>query len=447
MRLAAQRQLAFDEPVSRLARLKKTVQKQLPKNQREKLRELTVYQLAELHGSIFTPEDMPCRSFVLSLAISLAFVLEDFRLYSATAFAAFAILGERVNQAGASDQIGERKIEGEEAGDGCRTRAVLALSDKLAENLKLSAERRIWLQIALLSTIDWTALTCAASVPVQDRESDATSGGTVGKPPGLAAPALGTGSGANQEELDMLKWLPKLLQLVDKDVDYLAADWSLTAGSILPLLDCPALLMVAEKAAAALRENFRPSLIVLVEGQSELIVLPHFARLVGEPLESIGALVIASGGAKQVARRYLTMKDVLKIPIVCVFDGDAQDSAAVIEEALRDCDRLFCLEAGELEDCYSYEQLLKILARQLALKGQGLSGDAVNIPRQGPRKQALNKLFRSRGLGDFDKIEFAKSTVSLTRSREDVPEEITRVIAFVARTSQQFCTNGAADIE
>ncbi|MBS2006323.1 MAG: hypothetical protein JST01_04745 [Cyanobacteria bacterium SZAS TMP-1] len=121
----------------------------------------------------------------------------------------------------------------------------------------------------------------------------------------------------------------------------------------------------------------------------------------------------------------------MNIPIVCVFDGDAEDSSSVIEEDLRECDGLVTLESRELEDCYSYEQLLKILNRQLMQSGQTLSSASFDIPREGPRKNALNKLFRARGLGDFDKIAFARSTVDLASSEDDVPAEMIRVIDYV----------------
>jgi hypothetical protein len=380
LKLAALRQLIFEEPVSRLARLKKTIQRQLAKSEREKVKGFSVYQLAELHGRIFTQADISHRALMSSLIVSLALLLEDFRLYTPTAFSAFV----------ASNALHLQELDFTHKS---RAQVICELGHKLAENLKLGPERSRWLILGLLSTIDWTAV-------VSDADS------------GVA--------------------LRNLLDLVDNEVALLGLNSNDSLAEIVNTIDCQALLLVAQRAAAKIRESYRPSLVVLVEGQSELIVLPHFARLKGAPLELMGALVIASGGAKQVARRYMTMKDVLDIPIVCVFDGDAEDSSVMIEEALRDRDGLFTLEASELEDCYSYEQLLKILNLQFLQVGQPLSSEAFEVPRDGPRKNALNKLFRSRGLGDFDKIGFAKSTVDLAQSQEDVPHEMSRVIDFVA---------------
>jgi hypothetical protein len=415
LRLAALRQLAFEEPVSRLARLKKTVQRQLARSERDKVKDLPVYQLASLHGRIFAPQDIAPRAFVVSLALSLALVLEDFRIYSDTAFTAFIAANAH--------------YLAEDPGNSNQARCVFQLAQKLAIQLQLGPERSRWLTIGLLSTIDWTALV----------EEEGNLAGNIED--------SGAANGDGQTDCNLgdeshgaaLKMLPPLLASAFKAVDCLGLDFDQNLESVLGSIDGTALHMVAKRLAAAIKGHLRPAIIVLVEGQSELIVLPHFARLKGEPLESLGALVIASGGAKQVARRYLTMKDVLNIPIVCVFDGDAEDSSILIEEALRDCDRLCCLEAKELEDCYSYEQLLKILQRQLAQTGQALTSESLDIPKEGPRKEALNKLFRSCGLGDFDKIEFAKSTVSLARSKEDVPDDMSKVIEDVAETSKRFC--------
>ena len=256
--------------------------------------------------------------------------------------------------------------------------------------------KKYWLSICLLSTLDWSS---ASNQPLE--------------------PTL----------VEISVVLAQINNLIDREIKQTDQPWQwqsilAIAQSILKNPNGGVLL--------------RPAIIVLVEGQSELIVLPHFARLSGKPLEELGAMVIASGGAQQVARRYLTMRDVLKIPIVCVFDGDAEASSMIIEESLRDCDGLICLESTELEDCYSHEQLLKILNWQLLKIGQTLSSENFSIPKIGPRKNALNKLFRSLGLGDFDKIEFAKSTVALTSGKNDVPAEMNKVIDFVSKIKARF---------
>ena len=392
LRLAALRQLTFEEPVSRLARLKKTVQRQLAKVDRDKLKTLSVYELAHLHGRIFFAKPVLQNHMLAGLLFSLALALDDFRVYSSTAFSALISPGDDFAAGGGSiGAAAGSSCNGSHSADTSTANLLMQMGETISSQLGLGSERRIWLQISLLATIDWLG-----SAVIDDAE--------------LVA-ALDTQTSALQGG---------------------GSIYSICGG------DCKEILQAAQKIALLVKKKLRPSLVVLVEGQSELIVLPHFARLSGKPLEKIGALVIASGGAQQVVRRYLTLKDVLNIPIVCVFDGDAEDTSSILEEAMRDCDGLVCLEARELEDCYSYEQLLKILNRQLLLSGQTLSSMTFDIPRLGPRKQALRKLFRERGLGDFDKIAFAKSTVDLAQSSEDVPQEMIKVIDFVEATGARY---------
>jgi hypothetical protein len=85
--VAALRQLAFEEPVSRFARMRKTVAKQCAKNPDSKpfLRsiESNYLSLAKAFGQIFGPQNVAEPS--LSQILSLAIALDDLRVYSETA--------------------------------------------------------------------------------------------------------------------------------------------------------------------------------------------------------------------------------------------------------------------------------------------------------------------------------------------------------------------------
>ena len=148
LRLAALRQLIFEEPVSRLARVKKTVQRQLTRSTRDSVKELSVFQLAELHGRIFCPDNIGKSSLIVSLVVSLALILEDFRLYTPAAFSAFI----------ASNAL---LLQGQDFIGNGRAAAIFELSKKLAEDLALGPERSRWLTVGLLSTIDWPAAVSA----------------------------------------------------------------------------------------------------------------------------------------------------------------------------------------------------------------------------------------------------------------------------------------------
>ena len=198
------------------------------------------------------------------------------------------------------------------------------------------------------------------------------------------------------------------------------------------------LLIVAEIERLSLVGPLRPALLALVEGQSEAILLPAFARLLELDLDELAVQVIASGGSQQVARRYLSFRDLVNIPIFCLLDADAAESAALIEDSLREDydDELFVLASGELEDAFSYEFLMTVLAHQMRLQGHiidtDLSQAQLKIPRQGKRKGALERLFRAGGLGDFDKVEFAQIAADMLKSKDEVPEELRDFLYLVA---------------
>ncbi len=378
--VAALRQLAFEEPASRFARMRKTVAKQCAKNPDTKpiLRsiESNYLTLAKTFGQIFGPQNVEEPS--LSQILSLAIALDDLRVFSETALTIWYQQYQHI-----TDEV--------------------QLSPKMHALLELlgqgsSRAAQAWLRACLLATIDWRFSEWESLSQTEKKED-----------------------------------LERVL-LVQEIFRELKADALASGHAALPFLSVEVLADKVYECAKKLAGKLRPNLLLLVEGQTEAIVLPHFARLSGLSFSQLGVEVIASGGAKQVARRYLTIKDTVRLPIVCVLDGDAEHSAELIEDALRDCDQLVSLAVVELEDSYSYEQLLYLLEEHLARFGQTLSQCEFALPESGRRKDALNKIYRDRGLGDFDKIGFANEVVASCKKSTDVPLEMAIVLDAVRMT-------------
>lgn len=260
----------------------------------------------------------------------------------------------------------------------------------------LSPEARAWLRASLWSTIDFTEL---------------------------------ADEGASTQKLGSV-------------LDFLAS----CNSKLSDIVDLASVCDLIKNCSADLVGHLRPELVLLVEGQTEAIVLPHVARICGVTSNPAAVAVVASGGAQQVVRRYLTLKDSLRLPIICVLDGDASQSAEMIDDSLRACDYLVSLTVNELEDSYSYELLLEMLNKYLGNHGQTLSQSGFSLPRSGARKDPLRKLLRQRGLGDFDKIEFAHIAVdSLTRVAQ-VPDELLRVMDTV-KDALCACRGGALETD
>ena len=177
--------------------------------------------------------------------------------------------------------------------------------------------------------------------------------------------------------------------------------------------------------------GFLPDLLLLVEGETEMILLPHFAYLLGRDFSALGVMVVSAGGGKQVARRYFEMRDVVSLPIVLVTDADAGEEVEVAAESLRENDRLHIWKDGEIEDTFGTETLVQQLNNFLQASGAPGYVGATDFPAGQRRTVILNRLWRARGLGNFDKIGFAEVVAAHLRDKEQVPADVVGAISKV----------------
>lgn len=163
---------------------------------------------------------------------------------------------------------------------------------------------------------------------------------------------------------------------------------------------------------AKLPGHFLPDLLVLVEGATEAILLPILALRLGIDLNAIGAMIIPAGGANQVAKKYAQLKEFVAIPIFCLLDRDAEQQRDMIASQLRRSDHLYILKEGEIEDLIRIDTLVPLINRYLAsAQYAALSLKPVQESDFEPglaRTTVLEKLWRQRNLGKFDKVGFAK---------------------------------------
>ncbi len=187
-----------------------------------------------------------------------------------------------------------------------------------------------------------------------------------------------------------------------------------------------------DECVAASRSNlpgdFLPEIILLVEGQTETILLPAFARILGTSLNALAVNVEACGGAQQVVRHYLTLRELTVLPIVCVLDSDVTESAEIIEDSLRSGDRLLMIGSGEIEDTFSDASFLRLIDLYLRRHGylEPFTLEDLNS-RGASRTEVLDKKFKSRGWGAFDKVGFAKLVAENLRE-SDIPSDGIKII-------------------
>lgn len=177
--------------------------------------------------------------------------------------------------------------------------------------------------------------------------------------------------------------------------------------------------------------NFLPRLILLVEGETESILLPHFADLLGHNFSEMGVMLLSAGGARQVARRYFELRDVVTLPMVLCVDADAGEEIEVASEALRDTDRLHIWKQGEIEDTLETPVLVQQLNAFLQSTGGPGSISPTDFPEGHRRTVLLNRLWRARGLGNFDKIGFAEIIAANLKDKTQVPPDVVRAIGVL----------------
>ncbi len=166
--------------------------------------------------------------------------------------------------------------------------------------------------------------------------------------------------------------------------------------------------------------------IVLVEGLTEQILLPYFARVCGMDLAAMEAMIIPAGGAKKLLRKYLYWKERTKLPIFCLFDRDAQVWAAKVSSQLRAGDYLHILADGEIEDLVQLEFFVNQLNGYLTADCLNDSSKLVAVSDFASaqrRTLILDQIWRQRQLGKFEKVKFARFITNTLCSQDAISSD------------------------
>lgn len=180
--------------------------------------------------------------------------------------------------------------------------------------------------------------------------------------------------------------------------------------------------------------GFLSEKILLVEGQTEIILLPSFAKQLNIDLNKISVYLDACGGAQQMAKQYLNLRDTVCLPVMCLLDADASEQAEIISDSMRDCDLLLTLEKGEIEDIFSDEIIFRCMQTYLSQIGfldsiqfSDLLDNKADDNEEQTRVARLDRLCRERNLGAFDKVSFAKILAAKIEPAE-IPSEAREIL-------------------
>ncbi len=210
------------------------------------------------------------------------------------------------------------------------------------------------------------------------------------------------------------------------------------------ITECGALVKLAtvtlsehrEEMRSQLAPDFLPEKLLIVEGQTEAILIPLFARLSEFDLSEQRILLLSGGGANQVAKRFLTYREATKLPIASLLDGDAESQYEIIGQHMQLSDLLFSLPSGEFEDTFEIGKFVQLLNRYLQsmtgvnapslVEFQPLKKDLFSISQK--RTQVLNKIWREKSLGNFDKVEFADFVAQTIKSKDEIPKDLSAML-------------------
>jgi len=175
--------------------------------------------------------------------------------------------------------------------------------------------------------------------------------------------------------------------------------------------------------------------VILVEGITEEILLPVFSKHLGYDFYSQGIQVIAAGGKNQVVKMYYKLAEELKIPIFVLLDKDAEENISQIKPKLREFDRIHLLSCGEFEDLLPKSLIIKTVNAHfenfLTISEKDLENDI-------PAAKILEEIFKTKGLHEFKKAEFAKLVRNNITDECDISDEIRDIIKEISLTNKML---------
>lgn len=181
--------------------------------------------------------------------------------------------------------------------------------------------------------------------------------------------------------------------------------------------------------------------IILAEGITEEILLPAFSRYLGHDFYSEGIQIIAAGGKNQVVKMYYKLTQEVKLPIFVLLDKDAEENIRQIEPRLRDIDCIHLVSCGEFEDLLPKSLIVKTVNSHFE---NFLSINETDLNIDMPTAKILEEIFKTRGLHEFKKAEFAKLVREKITEESDISDEIKSIISEIKRINKkldsEFCS-------
>lgn len=174
------------------------------------------------------------------------------------------------------------------------------------------------------------------------------------------------------------------------------------------------------------------SVLVLVEGNTEVLVLPAISKTLGIDFAQEGIEILPVGGKSQMLNAFLRFTEILNVPVVVMLDQDAAPLKPDLEYYRRPKDKILLL-SGEIEDTYS-EELIEKTIRQFyyaELAEFSLTDSIGPTETSTTTVSALERFWTEHGLGRFNKITFATQLSQVLVSEQMVSPAMKAVIEHI----------------
>lgn len=178
--------------------------------------------------------------------------------------------------------------------------------------------------------------------------------------------------------------------------------------------------------------------VVIAEGATEETLLPEFAKRCGYDFDKEGIYVLSAGGKNQVVKLYYRLVESLKLPIFVLLDKDAKENLEEIQPKLRDIDKIHLLDCGEFEDLLP----IKLVERTLDYELKNISMlEKEKLNEDIPRVKFLEEVFKTRGMHEFKKVEFAQMVKKNIKHEEDISPEVVEIIDEIRLSTKDRLEN------
>ena len=169
--------------------------------------------------------------------------------------------------------------------------------------------------------------------------------------------------------------------------------------------------------------------LIIVEGITEEILLPVFAKKLNYAFEENGVYILGAGGKSKSPSLYLKLKNKLKIPVVLLFDNDAEEICNLLKNKLEKKDKIFLIKNGEFEDILPSNLIKRTLNKEYEPATPLIKNDLKHSNRM---SENIEEFYRTRHLGEYKKSKVSKLIANNIEYKTDITSDIKEIIDFIS---------------